>query len=209
MNTQGGVRKVKQLSRADCDEGRSWGVNAYSVWVKNGCRADFESGRGGSSANVGHDWDRGCSDAKNGSYDRSGHASEAYESGWQACKNQHSSSGNVGRDWDRGCSDAKSGSYDRSGHASEAYESGWQACKNQSGSSSSYGSSHSRQATSAAETACMEAVNRNYGGRVHNLHVVKSEFSQANSEVVVSADGERWRCLASNNGNVEDLSRQQ
>jgi len=165
IDTHGGVRMVKQRSRADCIEGESWGVNRYSVWVKNGCRADFESGRGGASANVGRDWDRGCSDAKNGSYDRSGHASEAYESGWQACKNQ-------------------------------------------SGSSSSHGAGHSRTATSAAETACMVAVNSNYGGRVNNLHVVKSEFSQANSEVILSADGERWRCLASNNGNVEDLSRQ-
>jgi hypothetical protein len=32
------------------------------------------------------DYDRGCADAKGGSYDRSGHASRAYEDGWSACK---------------------------------------------------------------------------------------------------------------------------
>ena len=34
---------------------------------------------------VGKEWDRGCADAKGGSYDRSKH-SQAYEDGWQACK---------------------------------------------------------------------------------------------------------------------------
>jgi len=68
--------------------------------------------------------------------------------------------------------------------------------------------SGSRGATSAAESACMSAVNRNYGGRVRNLTVVRSEFSQANSEVILDADGERWRCLSSNDGVVADLSMQ-
>lgn len=62
------------------------------------------------------------------------------------------------------------------------------------------------QATSAAESACMAAVNRQYGGRESSLRVVHSEFSQANSLVIVEADGERWRCLSSNDGYVEDLS---
>ncbi len=61
------------------------------------------------------------------------------------------------------------------------------------------------QATVAAETACMEAVNRNYGGRVRDLRVVHSEFSQANSRVFIEADGERWNCLSSNDGYVEEL----
>ncbi len=57
-----------------------------------------------------------------------------------------------------------------------------------------------------AISACMAAVNSNYGGNVNNLDVVSSEFSQANSEVVLNADGERWRCLVSNDGEVQDLS---
>jgi len=65
------------------------------------------------------------------------------------------------------------------------------------------------QATSAAESACMAAVNSQYGGRERTLEVVHSEFSQANSLVIVEADGERWRCLASNDGEVEDLSIEQ
>lgn len=40
----------------------------------------------GGSSNAGSDYDRGCADAKSGSYDRSGNASRAYEDGWNACK---------------------------------------------------------------------------------------------------------------------------
>lgn len=65
------------------------------------------------------------------------------------------------------------------------------------------------QATSAAESSCMMAVNSHYDGRVNNLEVVQSEFSQANSVVIVEADGERWRCLASNDGEVEELTLEQ
>jgi hypothetical protein len=32
------------------------------------------------------EWDRGCADAKSGSYDRSGNAGQAYEEGWNSCK---------------------------------------------------------------------------------------------------------------------------
>jgi hypothetical protein len=31
------------------------------------------------------EWDRGCADAKAGSYDRSGKAGQAYEDGWNSC----------------------------------------------------------------------------------------------------------------------------
>lgn len=74
-------------------------------------------------------WDRGCSDAKVGSYDRSSHSS-AYEEGWQSCKKQQeqASSSQHSKPWERGCSDAKVGSYDRSKHSAD-YEAGWQACK--------------------------------------------------------------------------------
>ena len=60
-----------------------------------------------------------------------------------------------------------------------------------------------------AQTACMVAVNNNYGGNVKDLSIVRSEFSQANSEVIINADGERWRCLVSNDGQVQDLSVQE
>lgn len=39
---QGGVRLIKQLSRAECTRGRSWGVARGAVWVDQGCRAEFE-----------------------------------------------------------------------------------------------------------------------------------------------------------------------
>ena len=42
LRTQGNVRLLKQLSNADCVPGRSWGVEGDSVWVREGCRAEFE-----------------------------------------------------------------------------------------------------------------------------------------------------------------------
>jgi hypothetical protein len=36
-----GVRLVRQLSGADCYEGRSWGWTRDGIWVDRGCRADF------------------------------------------------------------------------------------------------------------------------------------------------------------------------
>jgi hypothetical protein len=75
-------------------------------------------------------------------------------------------------------------------------------------SGSAAATSGAGSASSTAQSACMAAVNKNYGGKVKNLSVAKSEFSEANSEVIVNADGERWRCLVSNDGNVQDLSVQ-
>lgn len=76
------------------------------------------------------------------------------------------------------------------------------------GDKKSSGSRH--QSTSAAESACMAAVNRQYGGK-YDVRVARSEYSEANSLVVVEANPvggmtERWRCLVSNDGVVQDLS---
>ncbi len=40
---------------------------------------------------AGREYDRGCADAKVGSYDRSGNAGQAYENGWNACRSQNNS----------------------------------------------------------------------------------------------------------------------
>lgn len=81
------------------------------------------------------------------------------------------------------------------------------ACGTTDSGYSDKGSSRPRQATSAAESACMAAVNSQYGGK-YDVRVIRSEYSEANSLVVVAGgpNRERWRCLASNDGNVQDLS---
>ena len=70
-----------------------------------------------------------------------------------------------------------------------------------------------RGASSAAESACMSAVNSQYGGQVATINVLSSEFSQANSVVMLAAVGvrgtsqtEKFRCLVSNAGQVQELS---
>ena len=37
----GRVELVHQLSKAGCEDGKSWGWNAQQVWVAEGCRAEF------------------------------------------------------------------------------------------------------------------------------------------------------------------------
>jgi hypothetical protein len=40
-DTRQGVTLVRQLSRAGCWKGTTWGTNRRGIWVANGCRADF------------------------------------------------------------------------------------------------------------------------------------------------------------------------
>lgn len=47
-DTSRGVRLVRQISRAACVEGQSWGYGRGGVWVTQGCRAEFASGYGSS-----------------------------------------------------------------------------------------------------------------------------------------------------------------
>ena len=60
-----------------------------------------------------------------------------------------------------------------------------------------------RTGSAADESACIAAVNRNYGASVAT--VTSSDFSQANTEVMLTAQGERWRCLSSG-GVVADVA---
>lgn len=46
IDTRGGVRIVRQLSKTRCEEGRNWGQGRNGVWVDRGCRAEFAVGRG-------------------------------------------------------------------------------------------------------------------------------------------------------------------
>ena len=48
-DTRSGVRLGRQLSRAACVEGTSWGAVPDGIWVKDGCRAEFVLGFGASS----------------------------------------------------------------------------------------------------------------------------------------------------------------
>lgn len=42
-----GAQLVRQLSGSACEEGRTWGSRNGSIWVTNGCRAEFVEARGG------------------------------------------------------------------------------------------------------------------------------------------------------------------
>lgn len=46
-DTSYGVRILRQISRADCIEGRTWGFNNNGIWVDDGCRAEFALGNRG------------------------------------------------------------------------------------------------------------------------------------------------------------------
>ncbi len=54
IDTSGGVKLIKRLSDKPCIQGRTWGYDRNSIWVDNGCRAEFEvRSRNG---NGGGDW---------------------------------------------------------------------------------------------------------------------------------------------------------
>ena len=42
-NTRAGVQLVRQLSRAACIQGRTWGYGRNGIWVSQGCRAEFRT----------------------------------------------------------------------------------------------------------------------------------------------------------------------
>jgi len=60
-DTRGGVRLSRQLSSSSCIQGRSWGSDRNGVWVSEGCRAEFELGRGGGNWGGGGGWNGGGS----------------------------------------------------------------------------------------------------------------------------------------------------
>ena len=43
-DTRGGVRLLRQTSRTDCDQGRTWGYDRRGIWVSGGCEGEFELG---------------------------------------------------------------------------------------------------------------------------------------------------------------------
>lgn len=47
LDTRGGVRMARQLSRSACIQGQSWGTERGGIWVAQGCRAEFVAGHGG------------------------------------------------------------------------------------------------------------------------------------------------------------------
>jgi hypothetical protein len=106
---------------------------------------------------------------------------------------------NANTQYNRGCADAKAGSYDRAHHNAD-YEKGWQACKTQPQAAAAATGAPSKQ-----EQACLAAVsNKANNGEVT---VLSSEFSQANSVVMIGVGSQRapWRCLVSNSGVVQEV----
>lgn len=41
VDTRGGVRLIRQISNAECRQGRTWGYDRGGIWVDNGCSAKF------------------------------------------------------------------------------------------------------------------------------------------------------------------------
>jgi hypothetical protein len=118
-------------------------------------------------------WNRGCADAKAGTYDRAKH-NESYEKGWQSCNQQKHSSSSSGQpthnmqeadDYSRGCGDAKAGSYDRA-HPTPAYERGWQSCnqKDQGDESASAGANRQKE----WDRGCADSRAHTYDRARHN-----------------------------------------
>ena len=61
-----------------------------------------------------------------------------------------------------------------------------------------------RSGSADAEFACAKAVNRNFGRAVAT--VTSSQFSEANTIVTLTAEGQNFRCLTSDDGVVAELT---
>lgn len=61
-----------------------------------------------------------------------------------------------------------------------------------------------RSGSADAEFACAQAVNRNFGRPVAT--VTSSEFSEANTVVTLTAEGQNFRCLTSESGEVFEVT---
>lgn len=62
------------------------------------------------------------------------------------------------------------------------------------------------QPTNTAHTACLFAVGEKHGGEASELKIVSSKPSPGGVDVLIEADGKRWRCLATNQGKVTKLT---
>jgi hypothetical protein len=56
-NSRAPARLLRQISRAPCVEGRTWGVDRDGLWVDQGCAAVFQQGGGGGGSGQGHGGD--------------------------------------------------------------------------------------------------------------------------------------------------------
>lgn len=54
VDTRGGVRLSRQLSRTECVLGRNWGYDPGGIWVNRGCRAEFAVGSYGGASGGGY-----------------------------------------------------------------------------------------------------------------------------------------------------------
>jgi hypothetical protein len=77
MNEPGNTKWVNSRTN-QCVE-----VLAYAGKVSSVVERDLQLCNENSGSS---EWDRGCADAKSGSYDRSGNAGQDYEQGWNSCK---------------------------------------------------------------------------------------------------------------------------
>lgn len=84
-----GNTKWLNSGTSQCVEVLSNGGNRVSSVVERDlqfCNENSGNNSGYNNNSGSSAWDRGCADAKSGSYDRSGNAGQDYEQGWNSCK---------------------------------------------------------------------------------------------------------------------------
>jgi Protein of unknown function (DUF3011) len=144
-NTRGGVYLSNQLSREGCYQGDTWGHDRNGIWVSGGCRAQFQTGYGGSNWHSDNNY---YSDSNNRHSSNDG-AKAAVAIGAilgaaiiasAASKNKQSSASDWQSNYNRGCEAARQDQrrgmgrdYDRHGssydnRSQQAFSSGYNSC---------------------------------------------------------------------------------
>lgn len=143
-NTRGGVYLSNQLSREGCYQGDTWGHDRNGIWVSGGCRAEFQTGYGGSNWHSDNNYyygnDRKSSNDGAKAAIAIGAILGAAAIAAAASKGKQSSSSDYQSSWNKGCDAArqdKSRGLDRDyyRHASsfnsrseQAYSTGYNSC---------------------------------------------------------------------------------
>jgi hypothetical protein len=110
-NTRGGVYLSNQLSREGCYQGDTWGHDRGGVWVSGGCRAEFQTGYGGSNWHGDNDYYAGNDRNRNNDGAKAAVAIGAILGAAliasAASKNRQSSSSAYQGNYNRGCEAAR------------------------------------------------------------------------------------------------------
>jgi hypothetical protein len=197
---QGSVSLDKQLSKANCSKGYSWGTSSNNIWVSRGCRArlSYRARSGQSSSGGGSRYGQITCESR-GNDRKECYVSELDQSSVTMEEKLSESSCINGRSWgtgnnkiwvSNGCR-ARFGYTRRSGGGNDNYRPG-------NGGNAS---------VSSMREACIQRAARDWSVTQENLEIAgTNRLDDGSYEFVVASKRTRGSCFVDSNGRVRKLS---